>query len=80
MELEKQIKQLKEETVAERLEGMAQLTSFGNKSIGDGLPREPAKYTMQGHRSKITKIVIHPFYSLVATASEDASIRLWDFE
>ena len=60
---------------------MSQLTSFGNKaSIGDGLPREPAKYTMQGHRSKITKIVVHPFYNLVASASEDASIRLWDFE
>ena len=35
---------------------------------------------MQGHRARITKIVVHPFYNLVATASEDASIRLWDFE
>ena len=60
---------------------MAQLTSFGGKpTIGDGLPREPAKYSMQGHRAKITKIVVHPFYNLVASASEDASIRLWDFE
>ncbi len=81
MELEKQIKQLKEDAVNASLEGMSQLSSFGNKSYtGDGLPREPAKYTLQGHRSKITKLVVHPFYSLVATASEDASIRLWDFE
>jgi platelet-activating factor acetylhydrolase IB subunit alpha len=48
--------------------------------MGDGLPREPAKYTMQGHRAKITKIVVHPFYNMIATASEDASIRIWDFE
>ena len=47
---------------------------------GDGLPREPAKYEMKGHRSKITKLVVHPHYNIVATASEDASIRLWDFE
>ena len=81
MELEKHLKQLKEENVCERCDGMSQLTSFGNKpQIGDGLPREPAKYTLQGHRSKVTKIVAHPFYNLVASASEDASIRLWDFE
>jgi len=24
--------------------------------------------------------VVHPFYNIVASASEDASIRLWDFE
>ena len=72
---------MKEDQSCERCDGMTQLTSFGGKpSIGDGLPREPAKYTMQGHRAKITKITVHPFYNLVATASEDASIRLWDFE
>ena len=72
---------MKEDQQCERCDGMSQLTSFGGKpSIGDGLPREPAKYSMQGHRAKITKIVVHPFYNLVATASEDASIRLWDFE
>ena len=57
------------------------LSSLGNRAqIGDGLPREPAKYTLQGHRSKVTKIVMHPFYNIVASASEDASIRIWDFE
>jgi len=47
MELEKQAKQIKEENVCERCDGMSQLTSFGGKTtIGDGLPREPAKYTL----------------------------------
>lgn len=60
---------------------MSQLTSFGSKpSIGDGLPKEPAKYKMFGHKGKITKIVVHPFYNIVASASEDASIRIWDME
>ena len=82
MELEKQAKQLKEDVACERCDGMSQLTSFGGsmRNLGDGLPREPAKYTLQGHRSKVTKIVVHPFYNLVASSSEDATIRLWDFE
>ena len=28
----------------------------------------------------MTKVVVHPFYNIVATSSEDATIRLWDFE
>jgi platelet-activating factor acetylhydrolase IB subunit alpha len=48
--------------------------------LGDGLPREPEKYTLQGHRGKITKLVLHPFYNIVASASEDASIRIWDYD
>jgi len=61
---------------------MADLSGLagGRANIGDGLPREPEKYCLQGHRGKITKVVIHPFYNMAATASEDASIRLWDFD
>ena len=74
MDLEKQIKILKEE-------GTQVLdTVFGKSSNTDQLPREPAKYNMQGHRAKVTKIAIHPHYSIVASASEDASIRLWEFD
>ena len=64
----------------ERMEAMPQIAGFGNKQMGDGLPREPAKHIMHGHKGKITKLIVHPFYNMVATASEDASIRLWDFE
>ena len=74
MDLEKQIKILKEE-------GTQVLDNvFGKSSNTDQLPREPAKYNMQGHRAKVTKIAIHPHYSIVASASEDASIRLWEFD
>ena len=79
MDLEKQVKQHKESSVCERCEnandGLGALAK-----VGDGLPREPEKYRLSGHRGKITKVAIHPFYSIVASASEDATIRLWDFE
>jgi platelet-activating factor acetylhydrolase IB subunit alpha len=82
MELEKMNKQLKEETVCAKCEALNEMgANMGlGKGQGDGLPREPEKYTLQGHRGKITKLVIHPFYSIVASASEDATVRLWDYE
>lgn len=84
MELEKLNKQLKEENICQKCEAMnemgAQMGLTGGKLQGDGLPREPEKYLMQGHRGKITKLAIHPFYNIVASASEDASIRLWDYD
>ena len=49
-------------------------------STGDGLPKVPEKFTLQGHRTKITKVAIHPIYSIIASASDDASIKLWDYE
>lgn len=82
MELEKLNKQLKEESVCAKCEALTEMgAAMGlSKVQGDGLPREPEKYTLQGHRGKITKLVIHPFYNVVASASEDASIRLWDYD
>eukprot|EP00611_Tribonema_gayanum_P008761 TRINITY_DN1837_c0_g1_i4.p1 TRINITY_DN1837_c0_g1~~TRINITY_DN1837_c0_g1_i4.p1 ORF type:complete len:304 (+),score=94.12 TRINITY_DN1837_c0_g1_i4:132-1043(+) len=44
------------------------------------LPRAPAKHLLAGHRSSVTAVAMHPVYSLVASASEDASVRIWDLE
>ena len=74
---------MKDSSICERCEGKSGLvpgSEIAASMIGDGLPREPEKYTMSGHRGKVTKVAIHPVYSLVASASEDATIRLWDFE
>ena len=57
---------------------------FGGKgtesSVGDGLPREPEKYCLRGHKSRITKLAMHPVYSDVVSASEDGTIKIWDYE
>jgi platelet-activating factor acetylhydrolase IB subunit alpha len=47
---------------------------------GEGLPKVPEKYTLKGHTKRINKVLIHPIYDLVATASEDGSIRLWNYD
>ena len=83
MDLEKTIKQMKESATCERCDALPEALgggSGGSYKMGDGLPREPDKYTMAGHRAKVTKVAMHPIWSFVASASEDATIRLWDFE
>ena len=78
--LNKQLKQQIEHVQNDKL-GLNDLAGpFAKRQIGDGLPREPEKYNLQGHRGKITKVISHPLYPIVASASEDASIRLWEIE
>jgi platelet-activating factor acetylhydrolase IB subunit alpha len=44
------------------------------------LPRAPAAAVLAGHRSPITALAMHPVYALVASASEDATVKVWDLE
>ncbi|KAJ5212504.1 nuclear migration protein NudF [Penicillium cinerascens] len=39
-----------------------------------------ATYTLQSHRSAINDIAIHPVHSILASASDDSSIKIWDYE
>ena len=76
-DLEKQMKSMKEGGTCERCDALGDM---GSLKVGDGLPREPEKYTLTGHQGNITKVAVHPMYNFVASASEDAKIRFWDFE
>ncbi|CDW57362.1 lissencephaly 1 [Trichuris trichiura] len=44
------------------------------------IPRPPEKYALSGHRAPVTRVIFHPVFSLIATCSEDATIKVWDFE
>jgi len=52
----------------------------GKKKDGDEMPRPPAKYTLTGHRNNVNAIKFHPVFALLASASEDATIKVWDYE
>ena len=72
LELETQVAQLSEDL---------QAAGKGKKfNKAEALPREPAKHTLSGHRLPVTKVLFHPVYSVVVSASEDTSIKVWDFE
>jgi platelet-activating factor acetylhydrolase IB subunit alpha len=74
MDLESRNAQLLEEVSS------ARANPASTKNSIDWLPRAPAKHTLTGHRSPITKVAFHPLYSVIASASEDASIKVWDWE
>uniref|UniRef100_A0AAV1VEH6 Lissencephaly-1 homolog n=1 Tax=Peronospora matthiolae TaxID=2874970 RepID=A0AAV1VEH6_9STRA len=78
MELETKVAQL-EETA--KLGGvLSRRDVLGARQRAEFLPRVPAKLTLTGHRSPITCVAFHPVFSVLASASEDATIKVWDFE
>ena len=80
--LQKKVMDL-EQTVSTLKEELEVAGSGGRRKKDDGslaIPRPPAKHTLSGHRATVTSVAIHPVYSQVASSSEDASIKLWDYE
>ncbi|KAL3170105.1 hypothetical protein MRX96_015168 [Rhipicephalus microplus] len=50
------------------------------KSPTECIPRPPERHALTGHRSPVTRVALNPVYSVVVPASEDASIKVWDYE
>lgn len=50
------------------------------RSPAEWIPRPPEKYALTGHRSPVTRVVFHPVFSVMVSASEDATIKVWDYE
>lgn len=44
------------------------------------LPRQPPKYSLSGHRQPITSVAFHSVFSVLASSSEDGTIKIWDWE
>jgi platelet-activating factor acetylhydrolase IB subunit alpha len=40
------------------------------------IPRPPERYELSGHRMPVTRVRFHPVYSVVVSASEDATIKV----
>ncbi|KAB7494522.1 Lissencephaly-1-like protein [Armadillidium nasatum] len=50
------------------------------RSPNEWIPRPPEKFCLSGHRAPVTKVIFHPKYSLLVSSSEDATIKVWEFE
>ena len=73
MELETRNAQLAEE-LSSAPRGRASASS------ADWLPRLPARHSLTGHRASVNRVAFHPLFSVLATASEDASVKVYDWE
>ncbi|KAL7673295.1 hypothetical protein ACOME3_008161 [Neoechinorhynchus agilis] len=47
---------------------------------GQPIPLIPERLRLYGHRGPVTQVCFHPVFSFIASASEDASIKIWDYE
>jgi len=52
----------------------------GKKDPSMWIPRLPERCSLSGHRKPITRVVIHPVYNVAVSSSEDATIKVWDYE
>lgn len=61
--------------------GGRNIANLGEKrSPTEWIPRPPEKFCLTGHRATVTRVIFHPIYSVIASCSEDATIKIWDFE
>ena len=73
MELESKVRELEQEL-------QAAPSARRGAAVDDWIPRNPARHRLSGHRLPLTSVAFHPQFSLLATASEDATIKIWDWE
>jgi platelet-activating factor acetylhydrolase IB subunit alpha len=83
-ELEEQLNKKEQElanNIGGGMTGRSGLSLLGEKkSPTEWIPRPPEKFNLTGHRATVTKVIFHPIYSIIASCSEDATIKLWDYE
>src|ERR1700744_217976 len=64
------------------LEDNARAPSGSSKKFDeDWTPKShSAKHVLSGHRDRVNAISFHPRYSVIASCSEDAMLKVWDWE
>ncbi|XP_054168312.1 lissencephaly-1 homolog isoform X1 [Oppia nitens] len=50
------------------------------RSPTEWIPRPPERFHLQGHKLPITRVIFHPFIVCFVSASEDATLKIWDYE
>ena len=71
----------KDQELANSMGGGRNFGLAGEKrSPAEWIPRPPEKFCLTGHRATVTKVIFHPVYSIIASCSEDATIKIWDYE
>ncbi|CAD6570894.1 MAG: protein with putative role during mitosis [Tremellales sp. Tagirdzhanova-0007] len=80
--LQKKIMDLESRNAAllAELASPSRASSSSSSSSTPFLPRAPARHTLTSHRASITRVSFHPTWTVLASASEDATVKIWDWE
>ncbi|KAJ2511322.1 Lissencephaly-1, partial [Coemansia sp. RSA 1939] len=80
MELESKLSRQQEEMRNGNISASASARRGSAAQRTEWLPRPPAKTRLAQHRAPITRVRFHPQYTVLATASEDMTVKIWDSE
>lgn len=80
LRLSKKVMDLEAKLAEQEKEFIGGAPTRDKRSPTEWIPRPPEKYGLQGHRAPITRVIFHPVYAVLASASEDATIKIWDYE
>ncbi|KOX75516.1 Lissencephaly-1 like protein [Melipona quadrifasciata] len=78
--LQKKVMELESKLSEAEKEFIEGAPTRSKRSPSEWIPRPPEKYSLTGHRAPINRVIFHPVFSLIVSASEDATIKVWDFE
>ncbi|KAL0578915.1 Lissencephaly-1 [Marasmius crinis-equi] len=73
-----------ETRLAQALEENSHMSHLPNGSSSKGnedwIPTAGPKHTLTGHREAVNTVTFHPLYSVLASASDDCTVKIWDWE
>jgi len=78
--LQKKVNELEAKLSEAEKEYISGAPTREKRSPSEWIPRPPEKYELSGHRAPVTRVVFHPIFSVMISASEDATVKIWDFE
>ncbi|KAF4526318.1 hypothetical protein B566_EDAN015471 [Ephemera danica] len=78
--LQKKVMELESKLAEAEKEFIEGAPTRNKRSPSEWIPRPPEKFSLSGHRATINRVIFHPVFSLMVSASEDATIKVWDFE
>jgi len=78
--LQRKVTELEGKLVEAEKEFISGAPTRDRRTPNEWIPRPPEKFSLVGHRAPVNRVLFHPTYSLMISASEDATVKVWDFE
>ncbi len=76
LRLQRKVNDLETKLAEAEKEFMHGAPTRDKRSPTEWIPRPPEKFALSGHRSPVTRVIFHPVYSIIASSSEDATIKV----